>query len=632
MKLKSQSGGLLIATISFIIILSVGAAAVLSLTSTSYRLSIRNEVRAQARAVADAEMEALYYQFMTQVLLATPPTTTPQALAALGLVDVGDTPIAENVRDPFLSTYRAPDKWVVRRSAIYNDAFDRFFGVVPGTTKQGTVSSITVKIEVQPPVGNFFHDTVVVRLGRRFSTFNTPIFQYSVFYEGDLELAPGANMRIEGDISANGNVYLASTRAPDGTLATLTLTQKVRYLPPGVFNEDGHGNVVYRKPSTPVGSEVLAPTFTGSQATQVEPLDESENLQGGVDADELKARRGDLFPTVNDVYRSLIAPPPGSDNPNETPATYKPELGDDPTISAQRIYNRAGLRVTIAATGAPTIERIDSATGAVTDVTSTYAAAITDVRAAVTDKRENKTVSLTTIDVSVLKSIINPGGVKSSTFNGVLYVNVKNSTATNPGAVRLINAESTPETAQDTGFSVATNGGLYVKGNYNTTLASTGSTNPAMLMGDSVTLLSKDWKDEDSAKDMYDHATSTLNGTRRADATVGADGAKRVTIEAGILTGNVPADATAPSGGAQNLVRYLEDWKTNSITVLMHGAVGRLFQSKFYTAKFKQPGIIDEVYRQPAVRDIKFNANLLSQPPAGAPTTTSFSRGNFFMW
>jgi len=624
MNLKSQAGGVLIATLSFLMILSVGAAAILGLTATSYRLSMRNEVRAQARAVADSEMECLYYQFMTQILLATPPTSTPDALAALNLVDVSDTP--STARDPFLAINRSPNPaWSVKRSAIYNSSFDRFFGVVPGTTKQGTVTSITVKIEVSPPPGNYFHDSIVIRLGRRFSTFNTPIFQFGVFYEGDLELAPGANMRIAGDVSANGSIYMGST--PTGTL---TLTQKVRYLPPGVFNgiaDDGSGTTTYRKPGTLVGASLSAPQFTTSQATQVQPLTESENLQGGVDANELVARRPDLFPTVNDVYRSIIAPPPGTADPNETPVTYDSTKGDDPTISSQRIYNRAGLRVTVNTNNTVTIEKVDPVSQIATDVTGTYSSAINGIAAGVTDMREGKTVTMTTVDVSVLKTLL---AAHYSDFNGVMYVNVKSATTTNPGGVRLINAESTPETVYNTGFSVATNAGLYIKGNYNTTPRADGTINPAMIMGDAITLLSYNWNDADSGASMY--TGTTLNGTRLGTAPLAADGTHKLTIEAGILTGNVPAGASTASGGAQNLVRYLEDMRTNSINVVMHGSVGRLFTSKIYTSTFQQPAQPADIYMPPAIRDIQFNSALLSQPPAGSPTTTSFSRGNFFMW
>ncbi len=621
MNLKSQKGGVLIATLSFLIILSVGASAILSLTATSYRLSIRNELRAQARAVADSEMEALYYQFMTQILLATPPTNTPSALNAMGLVDVAETPTT--ARSPFLAAYRAPNPaWTVKRSAYYNSALDRFFGVVPGTTKQGTVTSITVRIEVTPPASSPFRNTVSVRLGRRFSTFNTPIFQYSVFYEGDLELAPGAAMRIEGDVSANGSIFMGST-----TTGTLTLTQKVRYLPPGVFNQDSLGNTVYRKPGTPVGASMSAPVFTTSQLSQVETLTESENLQGGVDATELVSRRPDLFPTENDVYRSIIAPPPGTANPNETPSTYDSTKGDDPTISSQRIYNRAGLLVTVNTNNTVTITKVDPVSHTSVDVTSTYATAVTGIGTSIRDMREGKDVAMTTIDVSTLKTLL---AANYTDFNGVLYVNVKSATVTNPGAVRLVNAETTPETIYNTGFSVATNGGLYVKGNYNTTPRADGTINPAMLMGDAVTLLSYNWNDADAGASMF--TAGVLNGTRLGDAPVAADGTKKLTIEAGILTGNVPANSTTPSGGAQNLVRYLEDMRTNGINVLMHGSVGRLFQSKNYVAGFKQPGVADDVYMPPIKRDIQFNRALLSQPPAGSPTTTSFSRGNYFIW
>ena len=623
MKRKSEKGSVLIMTLSFLILLSAGAAAILQLTSSSYRLSTRNELRAQARAVADSEMEYLYYQFMTQILLATPPTNVPAALATANIVDNASTPTTS--RTPFLAVYQAAG-WTVKRSAYYNDPLDKFFGQVPGTTKQGTTTSITVEIEVTLPSTNVFANSVDVRVGRRFQTSNTPIFQYGVFYEGNLELAPGAPMTIAGDVSANGSVFLGSTAN-----GPLTLTQAVRYLansnPPGVFNQDANGNTTYRMPNTPVTSTLYAPIFSTSQASQVQPLTSAENLQGGVDAVALSSTlRPDLFPTVNDVYRSLITPPPGV-NPNETPATYNSALGDDPTISAQRIYNRAGLLVTVNdANNAVTVQTVDPVTQIKTDVTSTYSAAITGVGTTVHDMREGKDVAMTTVDVGALTTIL---AAHNPNFNGVLYVNLMGSNSTTPGGLRLTNATTTPQTIYNTGFSVATNGGLYVQGDYNTTLRSDGSINPAMIMGDAVTLLSNAWVDANSGASMYTNGVQ--NGNRVATANM-TNGVNQITLNTGILTGNTPATTTNVSGGAQNLVRYLEDMSSNTINVLMHGSVGQLFQSKVFNSPFQQPSLPADVYRSPAKRDIQFNSALLSQPPAGSPSTTSFSRGNFFVW
>ena len=54
MKLKSRSGSILLSTLSFIILLAVAAASILELTMNSYKLTMRNEMRAQARSVAES--------------------------------------------------------------------------------------------------------------------------------------------------------------------------------------------------------------------------------------------------------------------------------------------------------------------------------------------------------------------------------------------------------------------------------------------------------------------------------------------------------------------------------------------------------------------------------------------------
>jgi hypothetical protein len=625
MKIKSEAGSVLIMTLSFLILLSAGAAAILQLTSSSYRLSTRNELRAQARAVADSEMEYLYYQFMSQILLATPPTSVPSALAAANLVDNASSPTT--LRTPFLAVYQAAG-WQVKRSAYYNSPLDQFFGQVPGTTKQGTTTSITVEVEVALPSSSVFANSVDVRVGRRFQTSNTPIFQYGVFYQGNLELAPGKPMTIAGDVSANGSVFLGSTAN-----GPLTLTQAVRYLansnPPGVFNQDANGNTTYRMPNTPVTSTLYPPIFSTSQASQVQPLTQPENLQGGVDAQALSSTlRPDLFPTVNDVYRSLIVPPPGV-NPNETPSTYNSALGDDPTIGAQRIYNRAGLLITVNTNNTVTVQQVDPTTQTMTNVTATYAPAITGVGTTVHDMREGKDVAMTTINVGTLTTIL---AANNPNFNGVLYVNLMGSNSTTPGGLRLTNATTTPQTVYNTGFSVATNGGLYIQGDYNTTPRADGSINPAMVMGDAVTLLTNAWVDANSSASMFVNGDPSVPSGLRVGTANLTNGVNQITLNTGILTGNTPATTTNVSGGAQNLVRYLEDMGTNTINVLMHGSVGQLFQSKVFNSPFQQPSMPADVYMSPAKRDIQFNSALLSQPPAGSPSTTSFSRGNFFLW
>ncbi len=82
--------------------------------------------------------------------------------------------------------------------------------------------------------------------------------------------------------------------------------------------------------------------------SQLIKMDRPENLLGGTDASLLLRNRPDLFPTENDVYRASLVPPPEAVGGvcDEYP-TWSASLTDDPAIAAQRIYNKAGMRVVI---------------------------------------------------------------------------------------------------------------------------------------------------------------------------------------------------------------------------------------------------------------------------------------------
>ena len=614
MNIKSKNGGILLATLSFIILLATAAGSILELTMNSYKLTMRNEMRAQARAVAESELENIYFQWVTRIMAAVPAADTPAALSTL--CDVGDVPTT--VQPAFLDKHRT-EGWVVRRSISYNPTYDYFDGTIPNTTKQGKVTYVTVRIEVLPNSHSYFRNELAVRVGRRFASSNTSIFQYGVFYQGDLEMAPGNDVTITGDVAANGSIYMASSVG-----ATLRLNRQVRYLSGGYFNADSSGTVL-RKPNTPVGGTLVAPVFGTSQVSQLEVLSEPENLLGGLDASEIMARRADLFPTENDVYRAAILPPPT--DTDEYPGYVSG--GDDPTINVSRMYTRAGLRITVNTDNTITFTKSDG-----TVVTANYTGNVIDPLTSVdlgpivvgtpntdfTDLREATrtppaTVKMTTINMAALmvklKDVTNYA-VGPDDFNGALYFNLKGSSATTPRAIKIINANDVYG-RKGNGTTITTNGGLYLQGDFNTgaTHLSDGSTNPAMLMADQITVLSQGWNDANASNPSL--AARTASGS--------------ITINAGILTGNTSATTTVASGGAQNLIRYLENWNGKSVSVL--GSLGRLFESQSFHSGFQQPGV---VYGKPMARNFVFDTSLLKHPPAGSPTTTGFERGSFFVW
>ncbi len=594
MNIQSRRGSILLSTLSFIILLAVAAASILELTMNSYKLTMRNEMRVKARAVAESELESIYFQWVSLVMTGVPASQSPAALSTV--CDVDPAPMTTPFT-AFLAAHRTQG-WVIHRGISYNSNYDYFDGIIPSTTKHGQVTYITVKIEVLPDPGSPFRNELAVRVGRRFATSNSTIFQYGVFYQGDLEMAPGNNVIIDGDVAANGSIYMAA-----GAGHTLTLDKQVRYLTGDYFNEDSLGNTVLRKPGTPVGGALVAPIFGTSQATQLEVLTQPENLLGGVDASLEVSLHPTLFATENDVYRAAIVPPPGQTD-------EYPNIADDPTIAVQRMYNRAGLIVTVNTDNSVVITKPDG-----TDVTANYAGVISGVvNKPVYDQREGKNVLITTVDMGALTTALqNPLNYVAgpNDFNGLVYFNVKSSNTTTPRAIRMINATNVTG-RKGNGMSVATNGGMYVQGNFNTasTPLADGSTNPGMIMADQVTALSAGWNDNNAA---LPRTSRTASGP--------------LAINAGILTGNTPATSTQFSGGAQNLLRYLENW--NTIPVTITGSLGCLFQSKTFNSYWQQPG---NIYGAPSSRNFTFDAGLLSHPPAGSPQTTAFQRGSFFVW
>ncbi len=657
MNYSSQRGSVLIITLVFVAILALAATSVFDLAANSYRLSMRNQLHAEARAVAESELEYLFYRFKMVVVTGNSAAEAPAVLNSQGISD-NDT-IPDTNREPFLEKHRAAG-WRVRRSLVLDPVIVKnggpIVGRIPDTRKVGDYTYVIARIEVLPPEQNPFADeNTSVRIGRRFINSNTSIFQYSIFFQGDLELNPGNDVTIEGDVVANGSIYMGPRSGFE-----LKLIDQVRYLKSGFFNQDADENTTYYNPDIgPPPVTLVAPTFATSKEAQLESMDAPENLFGGIDAKKMSQDRPDLFGpsgaldheswteaqqliAENNVYRSLIVPPPGASNSNEYPNATG-STTDDNVIAVRRAYNRAQLIFTVEADGTLTITK---GLGGTIDATAAFLnpeaidpsldkivkeiedgdgnPATWHYAEPVFDKRENKNVKVTTIDIGALKKTLDylRDGISPSDpnrfpdFNGLLYINLKSSSSTNPAAIRLINAESLPQNGTN-GFSVATNGGIYVQGSFNTDLITNadGTTRPvpAMLIGDALTVLSDGWIDADAA--------AAFDGSKRIAST-------DLTVNAGLLTGNIASTTGSQSGGAQNLVRYLEDWTGHTVT--FYGSLGRLFQSAHFIAPYA--GNLTISYNQPSNRNFEYDLNMRSFRPPGSPETTAFSRGSFFTW
>ena len=369
-------------------------------------------------------------------------------------------------------------------------------------------------------------------------------------------------------------------------------------------------------------------------------------------------------------------------------------------VAASRMYNSAAILITINQTGSG----VPVLTGGGTNVTveigtaanpTAYTAAfpnltsganpiVTAVRQPITDPREELAgangVNLTTVDISALnQALTGAGGALGSSaalaaaYNGVVYVNdaTNNSALTSESGmlngILLKNGTTTPnvndQNGNPLGFTVVSNNGVYVQGDYNTTQITAGGAqvnNPAAIMGDAITALSAAWT---PAENGYVANQVTPNpelaiGSRQATpsppvpannlvvpaAPANPGTIDGMTVNAAILTGNTPSTTTYNSGGVQNLVRMVEDWYDPAGTgaglqLTLNGSLGQLFTSKFFTGAYKGNGIQaslpatnDRIYLQPRTRNFDYDSGFKSRLPAGSPTTTNFARGDFFFW
>jgi hypothetical protein len=180
--------------------------------------------------------------------------------------------------------------------------------------------------------------------------------------------------------------------------------------------------------------------------------------------------------------------------------------------------------------------------------------------------------------------------------------------------VRLSHASRLPYNS-NIGFSVATPNPLYVWGNYNTTtnrgavgtnasmsIGSTtnGFTVPSALISDAITILSSNWNDSLSAS-AYTSRT-----------------AANTTLNAAIVTGNVPSTGTSAStfsGGVHNLTRLLENW--SGYTLTYNTSIVCLYSSQMATTQFQMPG----AYYSPPTRNWGFDPTFYNpaREPPGIP-------------
>ena len=203
---------------------------------------------------------------------------------------------------------------------------------------------------------------------------------------------------------------------------------------------------------------------------------------------------------------------------------------------------------------------------------------------------------------------------KGHGINSIYLYNSVPLTGTQLPAVRLVNGQQMPSAY---GLTIATPQPVYVLGNYNVQtndsgvpnslgVSNTACTYPAAIMADAVTVLSSNWSDA------------------YISTTVSSRPATNTTINAAVLAGIVPSNPTNEtySGGVDNFLRLEENWSISGVTLTHNGSIAAMFISQYAT----NPWNLSGVFYTPPVRHWSFDTNFLN--PARLPPLTPLLLAN----
>lgn len=447
---------------------------------------------------------------------------------------------------------------------------------------------------------------------RRFQYVEVPLFQMMFFFQDSLEFYKPASMIVGGLVHTNANLYASSQSG-------LKFTGNVSYV--GSYTD----NAAPPYASSWSGwSSDAPPTFPNGQANQLTQVAAAQPM--GVSLTSF-FNTTDANPN-NDGYQEIIQQPVAG-------------FTDPPEIAARRMFNKAGMVVSIVGTTATAIPK--NGTVATPAQLLAIQTAFTS-KTTVFDQREGKTADVANIDVSRLTPTLNSLGTTG--FNGVLYIvdNTPVVAATpatallpaNPGSpnqktIRLQNGGVLPEN----GLTIASQNPVYVQGDYNTGTSSTvpytsvpanATGNPtntdsptvsgytrkaSAVMGDAVVFLSNAWNDSNASSSLSSRvATNTTYNTA---------------VMAGFMpSGYQPASGSqyGYSGGGNNFPRFLETWSGYSCTY--YGSMVELFASTTYTGKWDTGNI----YSPPA-RRWNFDTNFSTKAPPGGLNSVVYTRGSW---
>ncbi len=506
---------------------------------------------------------------------------------------------------------------------------------------------------------------------------DAPLFSHAIFYNMNMEIAPGPAMTVVGSVHANGNMYVQT----DATLRfkkNVTASGSIYHGTfPGIGKAVSSGDVSFPNQDGTDTSMKVGGTWYDSAISDW-AIKSSQRWSGNVQ----DVSHG-ILPNNAVALEDYVRDDPSTATLDDAlnygynmimPLDYAGTVDDN--IEEQKFSYQAGLYIVVTTSSGNisdydlyTIERdadgkivysgntpvmhalsVPAGVFTVENFANTYNSStkVYTVTSGLYDKRRAEGVDIFQIDMGALRDAIHDndsavwGSAPEDWWNGIIYVQFDYSASDTAGAdgirkavdcsgVKLVNAQSSgttpgiPDPANPNvgaftaarGTTIATNNVLYVEGNYNSDgLSGTGN---------ETNTDSDDEPPAALAADAIVILSENWNDTY-SQRPIGSRVASTFTeVSAAFLTGIAPSDKAnnnAYSGGVENFPRFLEDWNT---TFRYRGSMVALFESEVSCDKWG----LSDVYDAPT-RNWGFN-RLFSEGlyPPGTPNTRTYRRVNF---
>ncbi|MDR3458420.1 MAG: hypothetical protein P4N60_13295 [Verrucomicrobiae bacterium] len=611
---RQPAGFVLLLVVVLVFFTVMILAGVMNRTSTVSLLNLRSTQLNQLDSAAEAAVEKAYAKMAFDFQSAGGPGTVTNNLASYR------TLVPTTTDNPCWGNYAFSDPVSGNTNSLYVGFVGSYTGPLPAQfTNQFAYNSPIYRIAANVKQVNSLVD-VTGTAQEDVLLALVPITTYAIFYNGELEFSDCATMLVNGRVHSNSDICAGA-----GSGATLTFNAKVTSV--STMSAPARGGISIWTPTDP---STWLTTFNAGYTTNnpvVNIAISMTNTHSIIDIpppptiEPVMSQQGQvrLYNEAQIVLVVTNSPLGGLPRVLLTMQTaYNGSLpGADPMkgFNTYDMTNQTDYALDTNALVVPTSTNPGKIALPFLSLTNTFV-----------DQRQGSGNQLVTqIDVNQLNSWMTTNtavtGKFSSGYNPtILYVADRRTTSAQ-AVVRLVNGAKLPYN-NGLGFTVATPNPLYVKGNYNVTINSNtyamglgsttnGSSVPAALLSDAITILSPNWNDAQSSGGYSSRTAASM------------------TFNAALVTGNIPSTgttATTFSGGVHNLTRFLEDWTGSTLT--LNTSIVCLFSSKTASAQFQMPG----AYYKPPTRQWGFDQTYYSpnkQPP-GIPCALVPIRFNWF--